>query len=232
MANLKALADDLPASAWQRLQRPPRYQVQTQPRQRPDQVKDRIVREREFEVLRLKSEEVAEFAYQPTACANRYRMIVIRKNISKEKGEQLLVDEVRYFFYITNDRQASAAAIVFEANDRCDQENLLAQLAGAVRALRAPVDTLESNWAYMVLTALAWSLKAWWALCLPETGRWAEPHRLDKQQVLRWEFKRFVHAFILLPCQIVRTAGRLVYRVLTWNPYLRIFWRLVNVLKC
>ena len=62
---------------------------------------------------------------------------------------------------------------MFTANDRCNQENLMAQLDGGVRALQAPVDNLESNWAYMVMTALAWNLKAWWALALPEApGRW------------------------------------------------------------
>jgi hypothetical protein len=58
---------------------------------------------------------------------------------------------------------------VFTPNDRYHQENLLAQLHSGVRALRAPVDNLLSNWAYMVMTALAWDLKAWWALQLPET---------------------------------------------------------------
>ena len=50
--------------------------------------------------------------------------------------------------------------MVFEANDRCNQENLIAQLAGGVRALSAPVDNLHSNGAYMVMTALAWNLKS------------------------------------------------------------------------
>ncbi|HLQ43235.1 MAG TPA: hypothetical protein VK137_00785 [Planctomycetaceae bacterium] len=34
---------------------------------------------------------------------------------------------------------------MFGGNDRCDQENLLAQLAGGVQALAAPVDNLTSN---------------------------------------------------------------------------------------
>ena len=93
-------------------------------------------------------------------------MVVVRKNISVEKGEQVLFDDYRYFFYITNDRTSAAAEIVFAANDRCNQENLLAQLKHGVRALQAPVDNLVSNWAYMVMTALAWNLKAWWALQL------------------------------------------------------------------
>jgi len=119
------------------------------------------------------------------------------------------------------------------ANNRYNQENLLAQLHEGVRALKAPVNTLESNWAYMVMMALAWNLKAWWALMLPAVpGRWQERHRDEKQWVLRLEFKTFVQAFLRLPCQIVRTGRKLVYRLLGWNPYQHIFFRLVSVLRC
>jgi hypothetical protein len=230
--NLKDFADGLPAKAWTPLQRPPRYVVKTQPRTRPDNVKDRIVRAREFDVLRLHSEEVAEFDYRPTACANTYRMVVIRKHISKEKGEQVLFPEVRYFFTITNDRDLSAAEVVFEANDRCNQENLLAQLHDGVRALQAPVNTLESNGAWMVMTALAWNLKAWWAMMLPESpGRWQAQHRDEKQRVLRLEFRSFVNAFVTIPCQVIRTARKVVLRVLGWNPYLMTFFRLLSRLR-
>ena len=232
MPNLVAIAEDLPASAWQPLRRPAKYNVQTQPRQRPDKVKDRIVRERKFDVLRLLSEEVAEFDYRPTACANSYRMIVIRKHISKEKGEAVLWPEIRYHFYITNERTWTPAQVVFEANDRCDQENLLAQLHGGVRALQAPVNTLESNGAWMVMTALAWTLKAWWALMLPEsTGRWQQQHRDEKRRVLRMEFKTFVQAFVLIPCQVIRTSRTIVLRILGWNPHLSIFFRLLSRLR-
>ena len=150
--------------------------MRTKPRQKPDNVKRQVIRRREFEHLELKSEQVAEFDYQPTACQRPYRMVVIRNNISHEKGDQLLFDEIRFFFYITNDRQASAAEIVFGCNDRCDQENLIAQLAGGVRDLSAPVDSLVSNWADMVMTSLAWTLKAWSALPLPVTPRHRQSH--------------------------------------------------------
>jgi hypothetical protein len=122
---------------------------------------------------------------------------------------------------------------MFTANDRCHQENLLAQLHSGVRALRPPVDNLVSNWNYMVMTALAWNLKAWWALSLPEQpGRWQKRHQAEKQWALGLEFKTFVHAFVRLPCQQVRTGRKLVYRVLAWNPYQRIFLRLVMALRC
>jgi hypothetical protein len=231
--NLVEIAERLPESAWRPLTRPARYQVKTAPRQRPENVKDRVVRQRQFEALRLQSEEVAEFNYRPTACAKTYRMVVVRKNISKEKGEVRLLDEVRYFFFITNDWVSEADGLVFCANDRCDQENLLAQLKGGCRALRAPVDNLQSNWAYMVMTALAWNLKAWWALALPEQpGRWQTKHRAQKQWVLGLEFRTFVQAFVRLPCQVVRTGRKLVYRLLSWNPHQVILFRLLDVLRC
>ena len=232
-ANLLVLADDLPATAWQPLQRPPRYVPHTAPRSKPDNVKERIVIEREFENIRLLGETVAEFEYQPTACRKSYRMVVVRKDLSIEKGQSVLFNDYRYFFYLTNDRTSGAAQIVFSANDRCNQENLHAQLKNAVCALQAPVDSLVSNWAYMVMTALAWNLKAWWTLQLPERpGRWRSRHSVEKRTVLAMEFKTFVNAFIRLPCQIVRSGRQLIYRLLSWNPWQHTFFRVLDVLRC
>jgi hypothetical protein len=234
--NLVALAEALPETAWQELERPPRYDVATRPRRRPDDVKDEVVRRREFETLRLQCEHVAEFGYRPTACRQSYRMVVVRKNISREKGEARLFDEVRYFFYLSNEWGPEPEELVVGpdgANGRCDQENLLAQLHGGCHALRAAVDNLESNWAYMVMTALAWNLKAWWGLMLPEEpGRWREKYQEEKRWVLGLEFRTFVQTFVRLPCQLVRTGRRLVYRLLSWNPRQAIFFRLVHALRC
>ncbi len=140
---------------------------------------------------------------------------------------------MRYFFYITNITVLDREQVVWTANQRGNQENVLAQLKGAMSALKAPMNTLESNWAYMVMTALAWNLKAWWALMLPvSAGRWQQRHAEEKQCVLSLEFKTFVQAFVRLPCQIVRTGRKLVYRLLSWNPHQRIFWRLITALRC
>jgi hypothetical protein len=230
--NLVKIAKELAPGRWKQLQRPARWQVKTQERERPDRVKDQVVRARKYEVLRLKSEEVAEFTYRPTKCKKSYRMIVVRKNISVEKGGKWLRDEVRYFFYITNDRAKTAEEVVFICNDRCNQENLIEQLSNGPRALRAPVDSLLSNWAYMVMSSLAWNLKAWRAMWLPEGGRWAEQHRQEKQQVLKMEFRTFVDYFISIPCQILRTGRQLIYRLLNWNPWLHVFSRLASELRC
>ena len=225
-------ADDLPASAWKKLERP-HYQVKTQPRRKRKRVKEQIVREREFENQRLLSEDVAEMPYRPVACKNTYRLIVVRKNLSVEKGELRLFDDYVYFYYLTNNWTSTPAELVLEANQRCNQENLNAQLKGGVRALTAPVDNLESNWAYMVMTALAWSLKAWFALWPTEgPGRHLERHRQEKKTILGMEFKTFVNAFMRLPCQLVRTGGRLIYRFLSWNPWQRVFFRTFGQMHC
>jgi hypothetical protein len=96
--------------------------------------------------------------------------------------------------------------------------------------MRLPVDTLLSNWAYMVMAALAWTLKAWFALLLPETGRWARTSRQEKRLVLRMEFKTFLNAFVRVPVQVVSTGRRLILRLLAWNPWQHVFLRGVDQL--
>ena len=103
--NLVEIAENLDESAWQVLQRPPTYRSKGPPRKRPANVKERIVKARGFENLKLECEHVAQFDYSPARCKETYRMVVVRKNITKEKGDERLFDEIRYFFYITNDRQ-------------------------------------------------------------------------------------------------------------------------------
>jgi hypothetical protein len=228
MANLKGLAEDLPAGAYGVLGRPARYTVGTTPRGAREDHKTPIVIARQFETIRLKGEEVAEFDYRPTACRKTYRVVVLRKRLSVEKGQMVLFEEYRYFFTITNDRTSPASEVVFCGNDRCDQENLIGQLKGGVKALAMPVGDLVSNGAYMVMAGLAWSLKAWAALLLPEGGRWAETHRAEKRSLLRMEFSTFCVAMIQVPCQVARTAGRVIYRLLSWNPWQGVFLRLVE----
>jgi hypothetical protein len=227
---LRKIAESLPESAWRRLVRPPKYEVKTELRQRPENVKARIVKEREFKSIHLDSEDLAEIQYTPTGCKKPYRIVVCRKNLTIERGVKEIVDDIRYFFYITN-RPDPQEQIVFRANERCDQENLIDQLKNGVKALRMPVGDLNSNWAYMVMVALAWTLKAWFALLLPQTGRWAEKYQAEKEAILNMEFKTFLNAFMRLPCQVVRTGRRIVFRILAWNPWVHVLLRGVEVLR-
>ncbi len=228
MPNLVGIAKALPDTAWKSLERRAKYDIKTEPRKKAVNVKELIVKQRGFKNIILNSEDVADFDYSPDLCKKSYRMVVIRKNLTIEKGEERLFDEIRYFYYLTNNYNNSAAEIVREANNRCDQENLIAQLKNGVNALKAPTSSLASNWAYMVVASLAWNLKAWFALSLSENGRWKERWKSDKQSVLRMEFRTFVNSFMMVPAQIVKQGRKIIYRLLSWNPLQPVFVRAVD----
>lgn len=209
---LRSRAEALPEETWQALERLPAYVPLTeQTRERPQpHEKARIVAERGYLNLRLNFEEVAEFEYQPGHCKRSYRVVGLRKNISRMKGENVLLDEIRYFFYITTRTDLSADDVVYCANRRCDQENVIEQLKNGVGALRVPLYDLVSNWAYMVMAALAWNLKAWFALMLH--------HKSERVRYLRMEFRRFLHSVILIPCRVVRRSRSIAIRLIGYPP--------------
>ena len=230
--NLVALAERLPAEAWKKLERP-RPEPAGRPRQRPKNVKQELVEAHEYENLRTEEEFVAEFSYRPTACKREYRMVVTRKRVSHHRGQQYLMDTTPMFFHITNKMEPAAEQIVLApqgSDGRCNHENDLDQLKNGVRAMDMPTNNLVSNGAYMVMASLAWTLKVWFGLLLPEGGPWAERRQAEKQKVQCLEFRSFLDALILLPCQIVRTSRQIVYRFLSWSPWQEIFFRFLDVI--
>lgn len=218
MPVLCKLAEELDPGAWRPLERKAAYPTPTGKRRERFQQdeKARIVRERGYVNLELQHEDVAEFEYQPGKCQRPYRVVVVRKNISKTKGEQVLFDEIRYFFYITTRTDLSAAAVVRCANERCDQENVIEQLKNGVNALRVPLYDLVSNWAYMVIATLAWNLKSWFAMMLHLKG--------DRIEYIKMEFRRFIHSMILIPCRVVRRARSITLRIVGYRPTLDRFF--------
>jgi hypothetical protein len=212
---LVALAEALGNKAWKPFEREPKYEILTEPRPKAFRYKEQVVVERAFEHKQLVGEALAEIAYKPAKCGQNYRVIILRKNITVKKGEKALFDEIRYFFYITN-RKDTPEQIVGLANGRCDQENVIEQLKNGVNAMRMPVADLVSNWAYMVIAALAWNLKAWFGLLTPNRERGTE--------LVKMEFRRFLNTILLLPCQVVRTARRVIYRILGYNSWLADFF--------
>ena len=224
---LRARAEALEETSWQRLKRKPAAKSLTgQTRERElyqPHVKQQIVAERGYVNLKLNYEDVAEFEYQPGKCARPYRVVVLRKNISKMKGDLALLDDIRYFFYITTLTDLSAAEVVTCANQRCDQENVIEQLKNGVNAMRVPLYDLVSNWAYMVMATLAWNMKSWVAMMM---------HRLeDRREYVAMEFRRFLHSLILIPCRVIRRARGITLRLLGYQPTLdRLFstWRTIE----
>ena len=181
-------------------------------------MKQRIVKENGYTNYELEEEHITEFSYQPQACKKTYRMIAIRKRIRVTRGQLRLMDEVRYFFYVTNALTSDLCAeqVVFEANDRCNQENVIEQMKNGVHAMRVPSDGLDSNWAWMLTGALAWNIKQWMGVSLAKTMRHAGA------EIRRMEFRRFLRSIIALPCQLVHTARRTVLRILAYSPWAKV----------
>jgi hypothetical protein len=209
-ATLRAHAEALDPSAWQRLERAPKYTTKTgTTRARRDNIKEQIVKENEYVNLKLNYEDVAEFDYKPRKCRNTYRVVALRKNISRSKGETALIDEIRYFFYITTYTDKTPTEIVELANDRCDQENIHGQLKSGLSALHAPVGDLNSNWAYMVIAALAWNIKSWHAMMM---------HRNQQRHAhIRMEFKRFLDTIIRIPAMVLTRARSIIIRLVAYT---------------
>jgi hypothetical protein len=225
---LVQVAKDHEDDTYSELVRLAEREIKTKARSKPANVKDQIVRARGFKTIRPGLEEVVEFDYRPGTCKRSYRIVALRKNLSIERGENVLFEDVRYFFYITNNDVLSADEVVHEARWRCNQENLIAQLKNGVNALRAPVDTLNANWAYMVMAALAWSIKAWVGMTLPVSPRWQERHEAERSEIIRMEFRTFLAVFINVPAQIVKTGRRILYRILSWTPLQHLLFRFLD----
>ncbi len=222
--NLVAIAASLDAADWRQLKRPARYEVITQTRTKPERVKPALVEALGFRELRTVREDTAEFDYRPGACRKDYRMVVVRKLIEVTQGQLVLEPEIRYFFYITNRRDLSQAEIVREANLRCDQENLIAQLAGQVCSLKATSNTLFSNWAWMLSASLAWTLKSWFALFAPDEG--------ERRRIVGMEWRTFQQRFVWMPGEVVKSARRRVVRLLGGHlPSLETFLRTCDEIR-
>jgi hypothetical protein len=212
IAALRTRAEALPEQAWTRLHRPAPYQTTTgTTRARRHNRKREVIAERGFLNLTLDYEDVAEFTYRPGKCQRAYRVVVLRKNISRARGEQALIDEVRYFFYFTTypADTHTPAQIVELANDRCDQENIIGQLKSGLGALHAPVDDLHSNWAYMLIAALAWNIKSWHAMMMHRKN--------DRAAFIRMEFKRFLDTVIRVPAMVIARARAIVIRLVAYT---------------
>lgn len=228
--NLCETADSLPDSAWREFERKPQYVVRTSPRSRPRNVKEDLVMEREYYNQHLCREDIAEFDYRPRACKVPFRIVVLRKIITHERGQLLLHAEHRYLFYITN-TDLPAEQVVELANERCNQERTIGELKSGVNALRMPLGDLVSNWAYSVIATLAWNLSRWIGLVLPVCGRWRARHADERRQVLKMRFRTFVQRLMLLPAQVLTTGRRLVVRLLDWNPWRHVFFRAIDSVR-
>ena len=211
--NLIEIANQIDPLEWEPLEKQPKYQIKTQPRCKPHNVKQQVVKKRKFKKIQTTAEDIVHLEYRPGKCKKTYRLIILRKTLDVIRGEMNLFEDVRYFFYITNDWKRSNLEMIQFYRDRSDHENDIDQLKNGVNALAPASDTLLSNWALMAIASLAWDLKAWFGLLLS--------YRPLGLLIVRMEFKRFLNTFVRIPCLIVRTGRRIYYKIVGYNDKLK-----------
>ena len=204
-AKVKNLANALEETAFKPLERQNREPADL--RSRPQNQRQLVISAKGYRNFELEEEHVAEIEYRPSKCSQKYRLVILRKTIKVTQAQHLLEPQIRYFFYLSNLAKTShsAAAIVAESNQRCDQENLIEQLKNQIQTMRMPTKSLLANGAYLAIGCLAWNLKAWLALSVPKKLR---PY------FARCDFRTFYRDIILLPAQILRSGRRTIFRLL------------------
>ena len=218
---LSGIADSLENAAWKPLQR--KKATAAKSRTKRPNAKEPIVEANGYENQKLRAESYAEFDYRPAACEQSYRMVVVRKEIDVKRGQHLLFYKEKYFFYITNESadEVSAREVIRGANRRCNQENTISQLK-ACHSLAAPLDNLQSNGAYMLFASLAWTLKLWSGMMIRVKGNPAQKQArvAARRRVITIEFSTYLNTVMMFPAQVIRSARRRLFRILTYRPSL------------
>lgn len=170
-------------------------------RRRRERTRQRRAQQRGYRTLHTTAVWVAEFRYRPTGLERDYRVIVKRQRVQEKRGQRVLFERYVYRFIITSIEDMSAADVLRLAYGRCNQENTIEQLKHGLAALRMPTGELLANGAFMMAALIAWNLRAWLSLlALPAES-------------LRWEWKRFRHAFVYVGAKIIHHARTAVVQL-------------------
>ena len=209
LANRPGIAQSIPEEEWRpfvtrtaRMREDRRKAPGLRPRGKRDNRRQARAAEKGWEELSLAAQWVAEVPYTYGDSPNTYRLVIRRQLIEHKRGQLTLFTEYRYRYVVTNLPRSWTAVDVIDATyRRCDQENVIEQLGSGIAAWRMPVAELAGNCAWLEIARLAWNLGKWVAqLALPA-------------EVVRWRWKRYRQAFVVVPAQVLRGAAQIWIRV-------------------
>lgn len=183
------------------------------PRSKKANQRRKRARERGYKEKRLVAQWVAEVPYQPAGSDKTYRLVMRRQLIEEAQGQMWLDKEYRYRYrFVVTDLPvylASTEQVIDLTYERCDQEKVIEQMANGLPLWRMPVREFAGNCAWLEIARLAWNLAKWIAqLALPE-------------EVVRWEWKRFRNAFVILAAEVVKRSRQTWVRFQGAHRFLR-----------
>jgi hypothetical protein len=155
--------------------------------------------------------EVASFEWRPKTWKQKRRFIVRRDPIPT--GEQLRLDDGAHHYYVlvTNDHDRDADTLECWHRAKANVENRIKEAKLGFGLDNLPCRSFHANWAYLLVTLLAYNLLCWLKLlALPRGERSSYAKRL-----------RF--RFINIAATIGRSGRRLIVRIAAGYPLLRDF---------
>ena len=155
--------------------------------------------------------EVTSFVWRPVSWTQARRFVVRRDPV--EPGEQLSLDgqEWHYWALVTNDEERTADELESWHRDKANVENRIKEAKLGLGLDNFPCQSFHANWAYLLVTLLAYNLLCWLKLiALPagERGSYA---------------KRLRFRFLNIAATVGRSGRRLVLRLAAGYPLLAHF---------
>lgn len=219
--NLVKTADLLGENEWSKFSKP--KIIRGCKRKKKQRVKENCVIRRKYRNIIQTDVQIAEFSYRPGKCKKSYRVIVCKKELDVMEGQQLLFEDVKYLFYITNIHDMPAGELLSFIHGRANHENKIEQLANGIHALKMPAAEFMANWAYMAICSLAWNIKSWLGLFMPD--------EIKRKKIIACEFKSFQNRIINIPCQIIKSGRKIIYNFLNYHGWVNIFYDTFQVIK-
>jgi DDE family transposase len=155
--------------------------------------------------------EVASFGWQPTTWRKTRRFVVRRDPIPT--GEQLRLEEGDHHYYVlvTNDQERSPDELERWHRGKANVENRIKEAKLGFGFDNLPCRSFHANWAYLLVTLLAYNLLCWLKLL-------ALPAREHQSYAKRLRFR-----FINIAATVGRSGRRLILRLAGGYPLLRDF---------
>ena len=163
--------------------------------------------------------EVASFLWRPKTWEKARRFVVRRDPL--ERGEQLSLEgaEWHYWALVTNDSERSADELESWHRAKANVENRIKEAKLGLGLDNLPCRGFHANWAYLLVTLIAYDLLTWLKLvALPagERGSYA---------------KRLRFRFIAVAGSVGRTGRRLVLRLSAGYPLVADFVRALERIR-
>jgi Transposase DDE domain group 1 len=154
--------------------------------------------------------QVASFVWRPKSWTQARRFVIRRDPL--EPGEQLSLEgqEWHYWALVTNDEQRSADELESWQRGKANVENRIKEAKLGLGLDNLPSASFHANWAYLLVTLLAYNLLSWLKLlALPAGERGSYAKRL-----------RFRFRFLNIAATVGRSGRRLVLRLAAGYPLL------------